>query len=370
MAMLDRLRDAARPTNTIEVMQQPEPQRRPADLHSASPDPVAETPQQPAKKPAGDPKAAAYTTEPEAISKAYYVEQQGSERRYFDDYQRKALAIRTNDSAISTKREDLNTIRAMMTLAEARGWSEIKVNGSTDFKREAWIEATARGISAQGYKASDLDRQEADRRHAERGPAPQRTGPEPGTNEIRQAVTSAPAPAQQQATLAASVKPDDTPQRVAPAAPTPAPSPAKSEERTPQAESQRHPADLHSASPGSAAEAPKQAATPTRADHGKELKDAKAELSPDGRLVLGAVSEKIDRQMNKLNSEAKAEMKAYFATELVKKERAEGPVVLSAELKRLATAPEPAPKQQPTAQPQQTTQRGVEPEEPRRTRSR
>ena len=114
-----------------------------------------------------------------------------------------------------------------------------------------------------------------------------------------------------------------------------------------------------------------QAVQPAAPDHRKALKDATAELSPDGRLVLAALSEKIDRQMNKLNAEAKLETKAFAATELVKKERVEGPVVLSPELRKLATAPEPVQAKQPPAPVQQPAPaRQVELEPPQRTRSR
>lgn len=63
-------------------------------------------------------------------------------------------------------------------------------------------------------------------------------------------------------------------------------------------------------------------------------------LSPDGKLILAALSEKIDRQMNRLHTDAKAELKLFVATELQAKERAQGPVQLSAEQRRMASAPE------------------------------
>ncbi len=511
MAAFDRLKEAVRPANTIEAVQLPELQRRAADLHGASPNAPAEGPQASARKAANDFKAPAYTTEPEAIGKAYYVENRGSERRYFDDYQRKALAIRADDTTINSKREDLTTIRNMLTIAEARGWSEVKVSGSAEFKRETWIEASARGITAQGYKANDLDRQEADRRRAERGPDQARPTLPDGTNEVRRVApasqTAAPPPFQpavdpSQAparlapvrenwnaaierfnaerfalnearfsivTLAAAIKSRDTepqgqqalatsfvntgvikssnalenvwkqpelaaslsaqsltlkglqanlatgrldgittaldmtekdlnkrqktfadavlpktqadPNREADQLLKSTFPPVKSEAPAVTAAELSLPLTVKSAPDVSAkpvAPVQQQAkaekiihteAAPS-VDHRKALQIATAALSPDGRLMLGALSEKIDRQMNKLNSEAKAEMKAYVATELVKKEKAEGPVVLSADLKRAATAPEPSPQVKSVAQPQQPTARRDEPEEPRRTRGR
>ncbi len=265
MALFDRIRSVGTPANSIASTP-------PADLHSASP------------ARAGRPASAA---EPDSIARSYYVEEQRGERRYYEDYQRKTLAIRADTSAISTRREDLNTVRAMLTLAEARGWSELKVSGSAAFRREAWIEAEARGLAVVGYKPSDPDRQEAERRRGERG----RTGP--GT----------------------------------PATPAAA-----------------------------------QAATMD--EHRRRGAAAEAELSRDGRLILMALSEKIDRQMHKLHAEAKMELRAFAAVELARKERAEGPVVLSGEQRQAATAPEPAMAPRPAPAPRR------EPEPPRRSLAR
>jgi len=396
MALLDRLRDATKTTNTIEAVQPPELERRQeprlAQSAPAAPGAAPSPTEAPVKPVPTQAKAPAYATEPEAISRAYFVEDRGSERRYFDDYQRKALAIRADDTTINSKREDLNTIRAMLTMAEARGWSEVKVAGSAEFKREAWIEAQARGITAQGYKAGDLDRQEADRRRAERGPDQSRPVAPGEANEIRRA-----APAPQQATPAPtqpSVEATQAPARTVKPELDTAQAPARkarSAEGPPTA-SAAEAAQTRKAAP---AEAEKPAPQLTTADHRKVAKEAAAALSDDGKLVFAAMSEKIDRQMNKLNAEGKAEMKAYVATELVKKEKAEGPVVLTKEQRQLATGPEPAQQQQqqpaaqqpspsPAPRPVQAPERAPEaperaprpardepePEQPRRRRSR
>jgi len=400
MALFDRLKDATKPTNTIEAVQQPEPERRqeprlaqsapatPGTVASEAPSP-SQTPAKPAQAQA---KAPAYTSEPEVISRTYYVEDRGTERRYFDDHQKKALAIRADDTTINSKREDLNTIRAMLTMAEARGWSEVKVAGSAEFKREAWIEAAARGITAQGYKAGDLDRQEADRRRAERGPDAARPVSPGDGNEVRRATPQQAAPAQAPAqpaveasqAQARSVKPETAAQADVTQAPARQPKPADAVQPAPAAEATqaRKPAP---------AEAEKPAPQPTAADHRKVAKEAAAALSDDGKLVFAAMSEKIDRQMNKLNADGKAEMKAFVATELVKKEKAEGPVMLTKEQRQLAIGPEPAQQQAqavqqpaPALKPVQTPERAPEmperaprpardepePEQPRRKRSR
>ncbi len=364
MALLDRLKDAAKPTNSIEPVPSPAPEpgrQEPrftspaAASAAAAPSP---TPAAPARKVATD-QAPAYASEPEAISRVYYVEQRGTERRYFDDYQRKALAIRADDASITSKREDLTTIRAMLTMAEARGWGEVRVNGSAEFRREAWIEAAARGIAAQGYKAGDLDRQEADRRRAERGPEQARTTPAEG-NEVRRAgPSSQPAPD-------ASGPARPVMAAAEPAQPRPAPEPAAS-----------RPVKLEVVA-GQERAAPEKPVQPTPADHRRTLREAEAVLSDNGRLMLAALGDTIDRKMNRLNAEAKAEMKAFAATELVKKERTDGPIVLTREQVELARTPRLAPRQDnaPERTPDAPNQAprvvrdGPEPERPRRTRSR
>lgn len=66
-------------------------------------------------------------------------------------------------------------------------------------------------------------------------------------------------------------------------------------------------------------------------------------LSPDGRLMQAAFNEKAEREMGHLDAIGRGKVKADFERELVDKENREGPVVLTAELRRLATAPEPPP---------------------------
>ncbi len=365
MALLDRLKDAARPTNSIEPVPPsptPEPGRQEPRFTSpaaasaaAAPSP---TPSASARKVATD-QTPAYASEPEAISRVYYVEQRGAERRYFDDYQRKALAIRADDASITSKREDLTTIRSMLTMAEARGWGEVSVSGSAAFRREAWIEAAALGIAAQGYKAGDLDRQEADRRRAERGPEQARTMLAKG-NEIRRAGPS-PQPASD---TSRPVRPVTV--AAEPAQPRPVPEPAVP-----------RPVKLEVVA-GQERAALEKPVPPSPADHRRTLREAEAVLSDNGRLMLAALGDTIDRKMNKLNAEAKAEMKAFAATELVKKERTDGPIVLTREQVELARAPQPAPRQdnapeqapEPPKQAPRVVRDGPEPERPRRTRSR
>ena len=49
-------------------------------------------------------------------------------------------------------------VKAMLDRAQERGWEAIRVKGSEEFQRQAWIAATARGIKAIGYEPTQGDR--------------------------------------------------------------------------------------------------------------------------------------------------------------------------------------------------------------------
>ena len=284
MRVVDRIRMATGVSNSLQ--QPPDDPASVAALHGATLESASPAGQRDNGRPA-------YASEPEAIARAYYVEARGQQRRYYDDYRRAALAIRANDRSIATQREDLNTVRAVVDLAAARGWQSVTIRGSADFRREAWIEATAHGLQAHGYRPGDPDRQEADRRASER-PAP---ADRPTPPQTRQPVGETPASA--------------------PATPT----------------------DSHTPSPAAQTV---QAAHRNEVEERRRFRAAQADLSPDARTVLAALAEKIDRQMARQTVAVKLELKAYAAEELAKRERRAGSVVLSAEQRRAASAPQTA----------------------------
>lgn len=344
METAERERTTPRRTNTLHRAQEPV-RSAPAGLHGAS---MASAPEGTPSAPVGTAKTAQADQratgilEPPSIAETYYIEGRGRERRYFDDYQRTSLAMRATDTSISSKREDLNTIRAMFDLAQARGWHTVEVRGSASFKREAWIEATARGLETRGFMASEPERQEAQRRRTEREPVRNVNGSQARTD-----------PALEAASAPVITPPGNDPETPVTAARA-------------RASSKRTPDSGGTDKPDEARRAPRK---PTLAAKREALLAVQKELSPDGRLVLAALSEKIDRQMNRHNTQVKSELKAFVVSELIKKERAEGPIVLSAEQKQAARIPEPAPSM-PSAPTRSAVSDRHEPESPRRTLSR
>ena len=449
MGLVDRVRTALRPENTLEAV--PEPTiavSKKSPPEKAEPVPSPQIPAGPTPIPTPTPassskvtKQAAYASESALISKSYYIEEKGQERFYYDDYKRNALAIRTDEKVVSSKRDDLNTIRAMLDITQARGWPAVMIRGTQDFKREAWIEATARGIEGKGFNPSDLDRQEADRRRAEQGKSNELRGQQlqpkegrPQTHAQEGPRSAMPAPTEKSAKkadqnqsipviaagatetnfareakngnqvpahsgqstkvdLTKAAPKDKNTQPLVPAATQASPVNRAHQEsaappvttipvttpRTPQKVSKSTtktaPAgDVttkkvtpHSEqAPGKEKEVAAKKTTGTTKKTGL-LSDAAVEprlqrdaqdptvqgLSKDGRLVYEAMALKIEKQMNHHNQLAKNEMKLFVASELMKKEVAQGPVVLSENHRRAATSPAPqaAPRREAPATP-------------------
>lgn len=95
----------------------------------------------------------------------------GSTRVYYADYQQKSEVMRSQDTRITTKLDDRQTVAAVLDLAQAKGWDRIKLQGTDSFRREAWVQAQVRGIEASGYKPKETDMQEAARRQKAAKPA-------------------------------------------------------------------------------------------------------------------------------------------------------------------------------------------------------
>lgn len=54
--------------------------------------------------------------------------------------------------------KDLETFKAAIELAEAKGWVGIQVNGSDKFKAEAWYQASIKGLTVRGYEPNEEDK--------------------------------------------------------------------------------------------------------------------------------------------------------------------------------------------------------------------
>ena len=71
----------------------------------------------------------------------------GSDRLMFEDTEKK----------IKTSANDQATVQAMVDYAKAKQWEVLKVSGSKEFRREAYLQAESQGIKTQGYTPTKLD---------------------------------------------------------------------------------------------------------------------------------------------------------------------------------------------------------------------
>ncbi|MDH6261711.1 LPD7 domain-containing protein [Bradyrhizobium sp. BR13661] len=114
------------------------------------------------------------STFPDRIRRKYYVVandagKDGSdhEARLYADERREYLAFKATDDRLVTRLAAAEVIRDMVRVAQHRQWEALHARGSVEFRREAWLEASARGIKVQGYQPNELDQQAlADRRAA------------------------------------------------------------------------------------------------------------------------------------------------------------------------------------------------------------
>jgi hypothetical protein len=109
---------------------------------------------------------------PDRIRRKYYVvtnepgkDGPDGEARLYADERGEYLAFKVTDDRLVTRLAAAEVIRDMVSVAQHRQWESLQVRGSVEFRREAWLEAGARGLEVRGYQPTELDRQTlADRR--------------------------------------------------------------------------------------------------------------------------------------------------------------------------------------------------------------
>lgn len=90
---------------------------------------------------------------PEKVAKSY-VEVEG---KYYFAGRPDSLAFVDKGARLQTKLSNAQVAGSMVDIAESRGWTEIQLKGTQDFRREAWLEAASRGLEVRGYKPREED---------------------------------------------------------------------------------------------------------------------------------------------------------------------------------------------------------------------
>ena len=112
---------------------------------------------------------------PDRLRRKYYVvaakagpDGEAIHARVYTDRQGEYLAFKVAGNRLSTRNGAPEVVRDMIAVAEHRGWEAISVRGPVEFRREAWLEATARGLPVRGYEPAELDHETLRKRLADR----------------------------------------------------------------------------------------------------------------------------------------------------------------------------------------------------------
>ncbi|MBK9948265.1 MAG: hypothetical protein IPP12_13905 [Nitrospira sp.] len=75
------------------------------------------------------------------------------------------VAFTDHGKRLITEHEDPSVIHGMVLRAQEKGWTVVRVNGTDEFKTEAWVQATIAGLDVEGYTPRGIDlAQREDRR--------------------------------------------------------------------------------------------------------------------------------------------------------------------------------------------------------------
>lgn len=160
---------------------------------------------------------------PPNVERTYLrIEDKKGDRFYLNN-RLDTIAFVDKGGKLETKGDNEHTALDMVSIADARGWESIKVAGTEAFRRQVWLEASARGITVRGYKPNEIDKALLAKRTAELakdGPnsiehVNERSKGEPTKAAAKESEASAPTPPQQQARTetaapaATDIKPND-----------------------------------------------------------------------------------------------------------------------------------------------------------------
>jgi hypothetical protein len=78
------------------------------------------------------------------------------------------IAFTDRGRRLVTEHDDPSVIQGMVLRAKAKGWTTVRVNGTTEFKTEAWVQATIAGLEVEGYTPRGIDLARAEDRRDQR----------------------------------------------------------------------------------------------------------------------------------------------------------------------------------------------------------
>jgi len=95
---------------------------------------------------------------PHLRRKYYVIEVDGTEAKIYADRSGEYLVAKAGRDRLVTQVGSIEIVRDLVAIAAHRGWERVELTGSAEFRREAWLAASLRGIEAKGYEPTELDR--------------------------------------------------------------------------------------------------------------------------------------------------------------------------------------------------------------------
>lgn len=114
-------------------------------------------------------KAAAFSVEkgdvPDSLRARYLIEADklGGDVRFYTDAKSTTPAFKDSGAKLVTRETNSGIVSDMVATAVHRGWTEIKVTGEPEFKRQVWMEASLKGLEVTGFKPTERDKQELEK---------------------------------------------------------------------------------------------------------------------------------------------------------------------------------------------------------------
>lgn len=100
----------------------------------------------------------------EVLRKRFIKTEQG-----YHDRNTNAVVIEDKGTTLRTDKEDRFVIESMALAAKERGWAEVGVSGTDQFRREAWYQLRLAGVEVTGYQPDAADRQRLKEAQAAQG---------------------------------------------------------------------------------------------------------------------------------------------------------------------------------------------------------
>jgi inner membrane protein len=145
-------------TKTEQGWQSPQPGNRPVPAQDrAEPPPQRESDTEPLRALQNEGRKAIldlnYNIPPDSIAHRYIV----SDGKYMSAENGTTVMFTDKGNKLSTARSDAQTVNDMLEVVKEKGWDNIKLTGSKEFKRAMFLAAESRGIRTAGYRPTKED---------------------------------------------------------------------------------------------------------------------------------------------------------------------------------------------------------------------